>query len=112
MVMRQLWRSRLVVVLAGAAMAAAAGCTAEGDLVAYDLPPEPARYTLEVETEGVTTVWEYTSETPIEDGYERCLADALGNPDAPPCRPEPPIFLRYELNLDLDDTVPARQPHR
>ncbi|MPZ29125.1 MAG: hypothetical protein GEV12_22700 [Micromonosporaceae bacterium] len=113
--MTQIWRSRrrttAVAVLAGA-IALTTGCTAEGDLISYELPPEPGRYTLEVETGGVTTVWEYTSERPIEDKFDRsCLADALGNPDAPPCRPEPLIFLRYELALDLDDTVPARRPH-
>lgn len=109
------WRSRrraaAVAVLAGV-LALTAGCTLEGDLVSYDLPAEPGRYTLEVETDGVTTVWEYTSQQPIEDEQDQvCLADLLGNPEAPTCRPEPLIFLRYELGLDLDDTVPARRPH-
>ncbi|HEX5997025.1 MAG TPA: hypothetical protein VFY84_17935 [Jiangellales bacterium] len=109
---RRLRHGVAVVIMAGIA-ALASGCAFRGDLVAHDLPPERAAYTLEVETDGVTTVWKYTTQRPQESKtLQRCLAAALGNPDAPPCAPEPLIFLRYQLGLDLDDTVPARQPHQ
>lgn len=108
------WRSRR---WAGAAILAGVlvltpGCSFGGDLVSYELPAESAPYTLEVETDGVTTTWEYTSARPEEDQADQtCLADALGNPDAPPCAPEPLIFLRYDLALELDDTATAGRPH-
>src|SRR5690606_24207920 len=102
----------------GAAVAAVAllagGCSIGGDIVSYELPAQPDRYTLEVETDGVTTVWEYTSQRPTEDSsspLQPCLSAAVGDPQRPDCRPEPLIFLRYDLGLDLDDTVPARRPH-
>lgn len=112
--MRQNWLSRAATagLLAGL-VALTPGCVAGGDLVAYDLPPEATRYTLEAETLGVTTVWEYMSRRPAEDDSLRpCLEESLGDPEPQGCRPEPLIFLRYELGLELDDTVPARRPHR
>lgn len=113
--MRQIWRSPrragTVALLAGL-VALAPGCAVSGDLVTYDLPPEASRYTLEAETLGVKTVWEYTSRRPAgDDSVRPCLEESLGDPDPQGCRPEPLIFLRYELGLDLDDTVLARWPH-
>lgn len=113
--MTHIWRSPRragTVVLLSCLVALAPGCAAGGDLVAYDLPPEPHRYTLEVTTQNVTTVWEYTSQRPAgDDSVQPCLEEALGDPEPQGCRPEPLIFLRYELGLDLDNTVPARRPH-
>lgn len=108
---RRFRRGAAVLILSGLA-AFTAGCTVSGDVVAYDLPAERAPYTLEVETDGVKTVWKYTSQRPAENKtLQPCLGAARGNPEAPPCAPEPLIFLRYQLGLNLDDTVPARKPH-
>lgn len=93
----------------------AAGCTIGSDVVAYDLPAEEGRYTLEVETDGVVTVWEYTSSRPASDEADElqpCIADVFGlTPTPQPCRPEPLIFLRYDLGLDLDNTLRAGRPN-
>ncbi|MGS2615314.1 hypothetical protein ACVCAH_12430 [Micromonospora sp. LZ34] len=92
----------------------ALGCSVGGDIVAYDLPAESARYTFEAETNGVTTVWEYTSDKPTEGDaseLQPCMGDVVGNNTAA-CRPEPLIFLKYDLGLALDNTARAGVAHR
>ncbi|WP_432042963.1 hypothetical protein [Streptomyces cadmiisoli] len=80
---------------------------------AYDLPSESARYTFEAETNGVKTVWEYASaevtktDTPA---HQPCIGDLFDNNQAA-CRPEPLIFLKYDLNLALDNTAEAGDTH-
>ncbi len=89
------------------------GCAVGGDVVAYDLPAESARYKFESETNGVTTVWEYTSARPAKaDAPEQqpCMGTRLGAAEGE-CRPEPLIFLRYDLGLQLDNTVRADSHH-
>ncbi|MBO4204403.1 hypothetical protein [Micromonospora echinofusca] len=89
------------------------GCAVGGDVVAYDLPAEPARYTFEAETNGGRTVWEYTSARPSGTDVpelQPCMGEALGADGD--CRPEPLIFLRYDLGLGLDDTARAGGTHR
>ncbi len=91
----------------------ALGCAVGGDVVTYDLPAESARYTFEAETNGVKTVWEYTSATATEADapeLQPCMGEVIGNSGE--CRPEPLIFLRYDLGLDLDNTVEATGTHR
>lgn len=97
------------------AAAMASGCSA--DFVSYELPAEPARYTLEIDTPGgVHTAWEFTSQRAAEDTNpeeQPCIGESFGFQDpGTPCRPEPLIFLRYDLNLALDNTAPARTTHR
>ncbi|MEV4201371.1 hypothetical protein [Micromonospora globbae] len=92
----------------------ALGCSVGGDIVAYDLPAESARYTFEAETNGVKTVWEYTSDKPTEgeaSELQPCMGEVLGN-NSDACRPEPLIFLKYDLNLALDNTARAGDSHR
>ncbi|MEV4544302.1 hypothetical protein [Micromonospora echinaurantiaca] len=92
----------------------ALGCSVGGDVVGYDLPAESARYTFEAETNGVRTVWEYTSAKPTEGDspeLQPCMGDVLGNNEAT-CRPEPLIFLRYDLGLALDNTARAGRAHQ
>lgn len=89
------------------------GCAVGGDVVAYDVPAESARYTFESETNGVKTVWEYTSDRPAKaDAPEQqpCMGQAIGITQGE-CRPEPLIFLRYDLGLALDNTVRANGSH-
>ena len=91
----------------------ALGCAFGGDVVAYDLPPESARYTLEAETNGVKTVWEYASAKPTEGDapeLQPCMGDVIGGSGE--CRPEPLIFLRYDLGLGLDNTVKGNGIHQ
>ncbi|MGW1842884.1 hypothetical protein [Streptomyces sp. NPDC001966] len=106
------WR-RKVNLAASAAIAvlALAGCKA--DVIAYDLPAESARYTFQAETNGVKTAWEYTSDRPAESDAPKsqpCVADVVVK-DPGPCRPEPLIFLRYDLGLELDNTAKADGIH-
>ncbi|HLV57585.1 MAG TPA: hypothetical protein VKY81_01725 [Natronosporangium sp.] len=95
--------------------ALASGCAA--DFISYELPEEPARYTLEVDSRGgVHTTWEYTSQGVDEDANpdeQPCIGEMFGfqAPDTP-CRPEPLIFLQYDLNLALDNTAPAATTHK
>lgn len=109
------WRRKTTIAALAGAGLFTLGCSFGGDLVSYDdLPEEEQRYTLEVETDGVTTAWEYTSGTVAEgDSPEQqpCMGEALGDPSLGECRPEPLIFLKYDLNLALDDTVPANEVH-
>ncbi|MGH3681435.1 MAG: hypothetical protein ACRDT2_14485 [Natronosporangium sp.] len=92
------------------------GCSVSSDLVTYELPPESQRYTLEVENDGVLTSWEYMSERPATDQepeHHPCLETELPlSPVEQPCRPEPLIFLRYELGVDVANTLPAGRSAR
>lgn len=101
---------RLAVPLVAAALAVmATGCVFAGEIVAYDLPADAARYTLELDTEEVQTTWEYTSSRPVDDETPEGTRCFEAGPDAPACRAEPLIFLRYDLGLDLDNTMPAQR---
>ncbi|MEW2572022.1 hypothetical protein [Streptomyces sp. NPDC047070] len=105
-------RAVLAVSVAAAALALSA-CSETGDLAAYDLPSKAARYTFEAETNGVSTRWEYVSARPAKgDAPELnpCMGDMVGDNKAV-CRPEPLIFLRYDLNLALDNTAEADGTH-
>lgn len=108
-------RTRTVAALIGAGVFTL-GCSVGGDLVSYeDLPEDAQRYTLEVETDSVTTSWEYVSDQPAdgdEPEAQPCMSDMLGEVSASDCRPEPLIFLKYDLGLALDDTVPANEVHQ
>ncbi|WP_329298352.1 hypothetical protein OG410_07205 [Streptomyces sp. NBC_00659] len=108
------WRRTVnLTALAAVAVLAATGCTATADVVAYDLPAQSARYSFEAETNGVKTVWEYTSDRPTKADTptsQPCIADSVVK-DPGPCRPEPLIFLRYDLGLDLDNTAEAGGLH-
>ncbi|SEF18664.1 S8 family serine peptidase [Jiangella alba] len=89
-------------------------------LLAYRLPPEPADYRLTHRFGPTETAWEFRSGTADED----LLADpyvcdsewmtrVLKRPPlGTPCRPEPLIFLRYDLGLDLTNRVAAPGPQR
>ncbi|WP_165974296.1 S8 family peptidase [Nonomuraea deserti] len=91
-----------------------------GDLLSYRLPPEPGRYRLTHQFDQTTTTWTFNSQTAkkdsVTDGY-RCTGTWLehwGNfpRTETPCRPEPLIFLRYDLGLDLSGQVTAGRKHR
>ncbi|MET8747112.1 hypothetical protein [Streptomyces sp. NPDC004728] len=106
------WRRKVnLAASAAVAVLALAGCKA--DVISYDLPAESARYTFQAETNGVKTAWEYTSDRPTKPDTptsQPCIADVVVK-ETGPCRPEPLIFLRYDLGLDLDNTVKANKPH-
>jgi hypothetical protein len=107
-------KGALAAFVAAAAFALSACGAGTGDLVSYDLPAKSARYTFEAETNGVTTQWEYVSDRPAKgDAPELnpCLGDVVGDNRAA-CRPEPLIFLRYDLGLALDNTAKAGDTHR
>ncbi|MDX2644927.1 hypothetical protein PV341_15420 [Streptomyces sp. PA03-1a] len=108
-------RNGIFAALAAAAVLALSGCAGgSGDLVAYDLPATSARYTFEAETNGVKTVWEYTSDKPTKGDapqLQPCMGDVVGDNRAA-CRPEPLIFLRYDLGLGLDNTAKAGEIHQ
>ncbi|MFD6970882.1 hypothetical protein [Streptomyces sp. NPDC059949] len=106
-------RKRILVGCAAAAMLALSGCRATADLVSYDLPAQSARYTFETTTNGATTVWNYTSAKPAKNDapeHNPCLGTVLGDNMAA-CRPEPLIFLRYDLDLAVDNTAKAGDTH-
>ncbi|MFB6874912.1 hypothetical protein [Streptomyces sp. NPDC056323] len=106
------WRRKVnLAASAAVAVLALAGCKA--DVISYDLPAESARYSFQAETTGVKTAWEYTSDRPTKSDTPKsqpCVADVVVK-DPGACRPEPLIFLRYDLGLDLDNTVKANKPH-
>ncbi|MER5396789.1 hypothetical protein [Streptomyces sp. NPDC002599] len=108
------WRRKVnLAASAAVAVLALAGCSVSADVVAYDLPAESARYSLRTETGGVETVWKYTSDRPAKADTptsQPCIADVLVK-DPGPCRPEPLIFLRYDLDLALDNTAEADAFH-
>ncbi|MFI5998181.1 hypothetical protein ACIBAC_40820 [Streptomyces sp. NPDC051362] len=100
-------------VLAAAVTLALSGCKG-GDLISYDLPAKSARYTFETKTNDVKTVWEYTSAKATKNDAPKlspCISEVLGNNKAA-CRPEPLIFLRYDFDLALDNTVKAGETHK
>ncbi|MFF4752203.1 hypothetical protein ACWD5R_10930 [Streptomyces sp. NPDC002514] len=93
-----------------------AGAAAEaldcGLLRSYGLPAKSARYTFEAKTNDVRTVWEYTSAEAAKDDAPElspCMGDVVGSNEAA-CR-EPLIFLRYDFDLALDNTVKAGENH-
>ncbi|MEW2487031.1 hypothetical protein [Streptomyces sp. NPDC048411] len=106
------WRRKVnLAASAAVAMLALVGCKA--DVISYDLPAESARYTFQAETNGVKTAWEYTSDRPTKPDTptsQPCIADVIVK-DPGQCRPEPLIFLRYDLGLDLDNTAKAGGVH-
>lgn len=66
------YRKGTLTALATAAVFVPSGYTA------YQLPPEPARYTLEATTDGVETVWEHTSSKPAKSDapeHQPCPGD-------------------------------------
>jgi len=84
-----------------------------GFLPSFNLPPDKATYQLtyayQVGEQQVQTNWTYTSagtsapgQTP--PGYY-CLTQAASGDLTRPCRAEPQVFLRYQLGLDLDNTL-------
>ncbi|MFE1953919.1 hypothetical protein ACFW9D_26025 [Streptomyces sp. NPDC059524] len=104
-------RTMKLAAAAAVAMLALVGCKA--DVISYDLPAESARYTFRAETDGVRTSWEYTSERPSKSdtpSSQPCVADVVVK-EPGPCRPEPLIFLRYDLGLALDNTAKAGGVH-
>ncbi|OWA20939.1 hypothetical protein [Streptomyces sp. CS057] len=106
------WR-RKAILAASAAVAAVALVGCKADVISYELPAESARYTFQTETDGVTTAWEYTSDRPTEPDTptsQPCIADVVLK-ETGPCRPEPLIFLRYDLGLGLDNTAEAGRLH-
>ena len=109
----RLRRTASMAALAAVGVLAMVGCTATADVIAYDLPAQSARYSFEAETNGVKTVWEYTSDRPTKSDAptsQPCVSDEFLK-DPGPCRPEPLIFLRYDLGLGLDNTAKARGVH-
>ncbi|MFD5064153.1 hypothetical protein [Streptomyces sp. NPDC058394] len=105
-------RRGALMVLAAAVMLGLSGCKG-GDVVSYDLPAESARYTFEAKTNDVKTVWQYTSAKATKDDAPElspCMGDVVGSNQAA-CRPEPLIFLRYDFDLALDNTVKAGETH-
>lgn len=108
------WRRRASVAGLLAGGAALLGCALGADMVTYDLPPEGDRYTLTVETAGVETAWEFYSDRSQETDAlpeQYCLGQMFGLPPDGDCRVEPLIFLKYDLSLELDNTVAANRPH-
>lgn len=105
-------RRGALMVLAAAVMLGLSGCKG-GDVVSYDLPAQSARYTFEAKTNDVKTVWQYTSAKATKDDAPElspCMGDVVGSNKAA-CRPEPLIFLRYDFDLALDNTLKAGETH-
>ncbi|MFI1094781.1 hypothetical protein [Streptomyces sp. NPDC020917] len=101
-------------VLAVGALLALAGCSIpiDGNLVAFDQPAQSARYSFHAQINGTSTVWEYTSAKPTTSDTvpsEPCVSALVQK--SPTCRPEPLIFLKYDLGLGLDNTVEAGGVH-
>jgi hypothetical protein len=108
------WRRRMTLAASAAvAVLALAGCAVSADVVAYDLPSQSARYSFRTDTNGVKTVWTYRSDRPAKadaPSSQPCIADAIVK-EPGLCRPEPLIFLRYDLDLGLDNTAEADGLH-
>lgn len=107
------WRRRSTMAALVGAGLFSLGCSVGGDLVSYDdLPPEESQYTLELDSGDAVTVWEYTSAHVEEStSVQPCMGAGLGDDTVGECRPEPLIFLRYDLGLDLDETVRGGKRH-
>ncbi|MET9670868.1 hypothetical protein ABZY19_36905 [Streptomyces sp. NPDC006475] len=100
-------RTGALAALVAAAVFVLSGCAA------YQLPPEPGRYTFEAQTNGVTTVWQYTSAEPATaeaPEHQPFVGDTLAD-NKTACRREPLIFLQYDLGLALDNTAEAGGTH-
>ena len=85
---------------------------------AYDLPPEPKRYTLTLDNGNTHTTWRFWSSQVSEDetpeGFvcpEQIHAVTVDNLTPPPCRAEPLIFLQYDAGVDLTNAVRAPGAH-
>ncbi|SDU61746.1 S8 family serine peptidase [Jiangella alkaliphila] len=89
-------------------------------LLAFQLPPEPADYRLTHRLGPTETAWEFTSGTVEEDQLAEpysCDSEWMTRlleqpPLDTPCSPEPLIFLRYDLGLDLTNRAEAPGPQR
>ncbi|MFE7711267.1 hypothetical protein ACFU6I_37100 [Streptomyces sp. NPDC057486] len=107
-------RTANLAAVAAAALIALTGCSVSADVVAYDLPAESARYSFQAQTNGTKTVWEYTSDRPTKSDAPQsqpCVGDIIQKKPGLPCRPEPLIFLKYDLGLDLDNTAKVDGVH-
>jgi len=90
-----------------------------GILPSFTLSPEPARYTLtqayQTGAQQVATSWTYTSAGTSQSGQTPpgyyCLIQAASGDLTRPCRAEPQVLLRYDLGLDLDNTLSAPGTH-
>jgi subtilisin family serine protease len=77
----------------------------------FALPKERAAYRLVQNSPGVSSTWTFTSATPtgntVRSAY-LCLGTQTSG-STEPCRPEPVIFLGYDIDASLrpDDTVAA-----
>jgi hypothetical protein len=108
-------RPALVLAAVLALLALATGCR----VIAYDLAPGSERYTLELDQDNGTsivhTTWEFTSaHVGADDTPEHTVCFGNYVPElglGGPCTAEPLIFLRYDLDLDLDNTVRAGRAH-
>jgi hypothetical protein len=108
------WRRKTSIAALAVAALFGLGCAAAGDVVSYDVPPESGRYKFQSETNGVKTEWEYISSKPAAGDVpeqQPCMGTAIGVGKDDACRPEPLIFLRYDLGLALDNTAKANGTH-
>ena len=93
-------------------------------VVTYTMPAEEQRYTLSTEYQlddpklgpvsTTTTTWEFISADAVVDRTPPgtlCMETASGT-SAAPCEAAPLVFLRYDLDLGLDNTTPAPGVHR
>lgn len=84
-----------------------------GSLASYRLPAEKAGYQLDTHYGDTSVSWDFNSEAPSSDhvgeGYA-CIGTFLGSSDAP-CAPDPLVFLRYNANASLSNTVAAPGGH-
>jgi subtilisin family serine protease len=80
-----------------------------GAVTTYQLPPEPGRYRLTHSYQNSQTAWDFTSSAVTEDATPRgyWCAEAFFFNATTPCRAEPLLFLRYDADVDLDNTVRA-----
>jgi hypothetical protein len=104
---------RWLAVVAGLAALLLGGCS----FMTYDLPPESKKYTYTMkQTQGgrtVDTVWTYRSQQVTVDDQSPnhpCVLTWAGQ--GVPCKPESVIFLRYDLAVDLDNTVLGGRSHK
>ncbi|MGH3403317.1 MAG: hypothetical protein ACRDRJ_12605, partial [Streptosporangiaceae bacterium] len=83
-------------------------------IVTYQLPPARAWYRLTTAYDSTYTDWRFSSSEPaknaVPEGYT-CLGTFLGVPKTP-CRPDPLIFLRYDVFPDRANAVTAPGTHQ